>query len=53
MNDLLHWSYKNGLPLRKMGEPLDIGNAVVSLSSNELKLITGQSLSNGGNTYSI
>jgi 3-oxoacyl-[acyl-carrier protein] reductase len=46
--------YKNGVPLRKMGEPRDIGNTVVFLASNESKFITGQSLSvNGGNTFGI
>ncbi|WMX53339.1 SDR family oxidoreductase [Peribacillus sp. R9-11] len=46
--------YKKGVPLCKMGEPRDIGNAVVFLASNEAKFITGQCLSvNGGNTFGI
>jgi 3-oxoacyl-[acyl-carrier protein] reductase len=37
-----------------VGEPSDIGNAIVFLASNESKFITGQSLSvNGGNTFGI
>jgi 3-oxoacyl-[acyl-carrier protein] reductase len=43
--------YKNGVPLKKMGEPMDIANAAVFLASYESKFITGQCLSvNGGNT---
>jgi len=46
--------YQKGVPLGKMGEPIDIGNAVVFLASNEAKFITGQSLSvNGGFTFGI
>jgi 3-oxoacyl-[acyl-carrier protein] reductase len=46
--------YKERVPLRKVGEPSDIGNAIVFLASNESKFITGQSLSvNGGNTFGI
>lgn len=47
-------AYQQGVPLGIMGEPLDIGNAVVFLASHEAKFITGQSLSvNGGNTFGI
>ncbi|WP_338079475.1 SDR family oxidoreductase [Aquibacillus halophilus] len=47
-------SYKKNVPLQKMGEPIDIANAVAFLSSNEAKFITGQSISvNGGNTFGI
>ncbi|MFZ3577183.1 SDR family oxidoreductase [Virgibacillus sp. DJP39] len=46
--------YRQGVPLREMGEPDDIANMVVFLSSQEAKFITGQSLSvNGGNTFGI
>ncbi|MCK6258206.1 SDR family oxidoreductase [Fictibacillus sp. KIGAM418] len=46
--------YQKGVPLGRMGEPLDIGNAAVFLASHEAKFITGQSLSvNGGKTFGI
>lgn len=46
--------YKKDVPLRKMGQPTDIGNAVVFLASEQANFITGQSLSvNGGNTFGI
>jgi 3-oxoacyl-[acyl-carrier protein] reductase len=47
-------NYTKEVPLRKMGEPNDIGNTVVFLASNEAKFITGQSISvNGGNTFGV
>ncbi|MFZ3591762.1 SDR family NAD(P)-dependent oxidoreductase [Bacillus sp. DJP31] len=46
--------YKSHVPLRKMGEPLDIANAVAFLASKESQFITGQSISvNGGNTFGV
>lgn len=46
--------YRIHVPLRKMGEPIDIANAAVFLASDEARFITGQSLSvNGGNTFGI
>lgn len=45
-------SYANRVPLRRTGEPLDIGSAVCFLASDEAKFITGQTLHvNGGNTF--
>ena len=46
--------YQKNVPLRKMGEPIDIGHSVVFLASEGGRFITGQSLSvNGGNTFGI
>ncbi|WP_284639769.1 SDR family oxidoreductase [Paenibacillus silviterrae] len=46
--------YQSAVPLGRMGEPLDIANAVVFLASEESRFITGQCLSvNGGRTYGI
>ncbi|MGM0846988.1 MAG: SDR family NAD(P)-dependent oxidoreductase [Bacillota bacterium] len=46
--------YAEGVPLKKMGEPRDIGATVTFLASSEAKFITGQSLSvNGGKTFGI
>jgi 3-oxoacyl-[acyl-carrier protein] reductase len=45
-------AYRTDVPLGRMGEPLDIANAVVFLASEEASFITGQCLSvNGGNTF--
>jgi len=47
-------SYSETVPLRHMGEPMDIAAAVAFLASEEAKFITGQCLSvNGGNTFGI
>jgi 3-oxoacyl-[acyl-carrier protein] reductase len=44
----------SGVPLQRMGEPSDIGNAVAFLASDAAKFITGQCLSvNGGKTFGI
>ncbi|RBW68288.1 SDR family oxidoreductase [Bacillus taeanensis] len=54
VNPLTLREYAKGVPLRKMGEPRDIGNAVAFLASSEARFITGQSISvNGGNTFGI
>lgn len=46
--------YVQHVPLKKMGEPLDIAEAVCFLASEQGRFITGQSLSvNGGNTFGI
>jgi 3-oxoacyl-[acyl-carrier protein] reductase len=46
--------YMSGVPLQRMGEPSDIGNAVAFLASDAAKFITGQCLSvNGGKTFGI
>lgn len=47
-------SYTKDVPLRKMGEPIDIANMVSYLAAPEAKFITGQSISvNGGKTFGI
>lgn len=47
-------AYSKAVPLRHMGEPEDVANAVSFLASDEAKFITGQCLSvNGGNTFGI
>jgi NAD(P)-dependent dehydrogenase (short-subunit alcohol dehydrogenase family) len=44
-------AYAAGVPMKKMGDPEDIGEAVAFLASDSAKFITGQRLSvNGGNT---
>lgn len=46
--------YSERVPLRHMGEPMDVAAAVAFLASEEAKFITGQCLSvNGGNTFGI
>lgn len=46
--------YKAGVPLQRMGVPMDIANAVVFLASEEANFITGQCLAvNGGKTNGI
>jgi 3-oxoacyl-[acyl-carrier protein] reductase len=46
--------HMDSIPLRRMGKPMDIAQAVVFLASNESSFITGQYLSvNGGKTYGI
>lgn len=46
--------YAAGVPLGRMGEPTDIGNAVAFLASDASKFITGQCLTvNGGKTNGI
>ncbi|WP_273127467.1 SDR family oxidoreductase [Metabacillus sp. HB246100] len=46
--------YRNQVPLRKMGEPEDIGHTVTFIASEEARYITGQSISvNGGNTFGV
>ncbi|APH05041.1 SDR family oxidoreductase [Bacillus weihaiensis] len=46
--------YRNQVPLRKMGEPEDIGHTVAFIASEEARYITGQSISvNGGNTFGV
>lgn len=44
--------YRVGVPMKKHGDPADIGEAVAFLASDSAKFITGQKLSvNGGNTW--
>ncbi|MED1203987.1 SDR family oxidoreductase [Heyndrickxia acidicola] len=44
--------YQQKVPLKRMGEPADIGETVVFLASGGAKFITGQSIAvNGGNTF--
>ena len=44
-------AYAAGVPMKKMGEPEDIGEAVAFLASESARFITGQRLSvNGGHT---
>jgi 3-oxoacyl-[acyl-carrier protein] reductase len=44
-------AYAASVPLRRMGVPDDIGEAVAYLASDAAQFITGQKLSvNGGNT---
>ena len=44
-------AYTSGVPMKRMGEPEDIGEAVAFLASDAAKFITGQRISvNGGNT---
>ena len=44
-------AYAAGVPLRRMGVPEDIGNAVAFLASDQANFITGQKISvNGGHT---
>jgi len=44
-------AYTAGVPMRRMGVPHDIANAVVFLASDAANFITGQKISvNGGNT---
>lgn len=44
-------AYAAGVPMKHMGVPEDIGNAVAFLASDGAKFITGQKISvNGGNT---
>ncbi len=44
-------AYAAGVPMKRMGEPDDIGEAVAFLASDAARFITGQRLSvNGGNT---
>lgn len=44
-------AYAAAVPMRHMGEPEDVGEAVAFLASDAAKFITGQKLSvNGGNT---
>ncbi|MEC3884910.1 SDR family oxidoreductase [Halobacillus sp. HZG1] len=45
-------SYLSDVPLKRMGEPKDIANAVRFLSSEDSSFITGQNISvNGGKTF--
>jgi 3-oxoacyl-[acyl-carrier protein] reductase len=45
--------YTKNVPLRRMGEPQDIGEMVAFLASDAAKFITGQRFNvNGGNTMS-
>ncbi|WLR49495.1 3-oxoacyl-ACP reductase FabG [Halobacillus litoralis] len=45
-------SYLKDVPLKRMGEPHDIANAVRFLSSDDASFITGQNISvNGGKTF--
>ena len=44
-------AYAAGVPMKRMGDPEDIGEAVAFLASDGAKFITGQRISvNGGNT---
>lgn len=44
-------AYAQGVPMRRMGVPEDIGEAVAFLASDSARFITGQRISvNGGNT---
>ena len=44
-------AYAAGVPMKRMGVPDDIGEAVAFLASDSARFITGQRLSvNGGNT---
>ncbi len=44
-------AYARGVPMKRMGEPEDIGEAVAFLASDSARFITGQRISvNGGNT---
>lgn len=46
--------YVKRVPLQRIGQPHDIGSAVLFLASKDSSFITGQTLSvNGGNTYGI
>jgi NAD(P)-dependent dehydrogenase (short-subunit alcohol dehydrogenase family) len=46
-------AYASSVPMKKMGEPEDIGEAVAFLASDSARFVTGQRLSvNGGNTIS-
>jgi 3-oxoacyl-[acyl-carrier protein] reductase len=46
--------YSKQVPLRRMGEPVELAEAVTFLASEEARFITGQCLSvNGGNTFGI
>ena len=43
--------YAKNVPLRRMGDPEDIGEIVAYLASDAAKFITGQRITvNGGNT---
>ena len=44
-------AYAEGVPMKRMGVPEDIGEAVAFLASDSARFITGQRISvNGGNT---
>jgi 3-oxoacyl-[acyl-carrier protein] reductase len=44
-------NYAENVPLKRMGDPKDVGEMVAFLASDEAKFITGQRISvNGGNT---
>ena len=44
-------AYAAGVPMKRMGVPEDIGEAVAFLASDSARYITGQRISvNGGNT---
>lgn len=47
-------SYTQEVPLRRMGEPMDIGKAVSFLASADGGFVTGQALAvNGGHTFGV
>ena len=49
--DEMKRAYAAGVPMRRMGVPDDVGNAVAFLASDEANFITGQRLTvNGGNS---
>lgn len=53
-NPAVFEAYSSSIPLRRMGEPADIGAAVAYLASDSAKYVTGQCLTvNGGKTYGI
>lgn len=44
-------NYANNVPLKRMGDPGDVGEMVAFLASDSARFITGQRISvNGGNT---
>jgi len=44
LNDAIKQSFVEGIPLKKIGKPEDVSNAVLFLASDEADYITGQTL---------